>query len=256
MYDAAAGRFTTVDPMTENAYSGSPYAYCLNNPVKLVDPTGCFASTHTDSLGNVVGVFNDGDLGVYRHNTDWTGTKAELTELYSTTNTAAGGERMGETYEWNSFLENGNSSPKGRIDFESKKAGEEVFNKMYALIKSGLGIRSIGLIIYASNASNGEYFDIKSSYGSYYGSQFGANKYVSMRDAGNILAGMVAKWGGLSAIQTYSLFGAFQLSKNNRSKMPLYIFKALKLGPKGSYGETPISHIFQKRGYEFNFNIK
>ena len=253
MYDVATGRFTTVDPMAESAYSGSPYAYCLNNPVKLVDPTGCFASTHTDSLGNVVGVFNDGDLGVYRHNTDWAGTKAELDKLHSNVNTAAGGERMGETYEWNSFLENGNSSPKGKIDFESKKAGEEVFNKMYALIKSGLGIRSIGLIIYASNASNGEYFDIKSSYGPYYGSQFGANKYVSMRDAGNILAGMAARWGGLSAIQTYSLFGAFQLSKNNRSKMPLYIFKALKLGSKGSYGETPISHIFQKRGYELNF---
>ena len=40
MYDAATGRFTTVDPMAENAYSGSPYAYCLDNPVIYIDPHG------------------------------------------------------------------------------------------------------------------------------------------------------------------------------------------------------------------------
>ena len=40
MYDAATGRFTTVDPITENAYSGSPYAYCLDNPVIYIDPHG------------------------------------------------------------------------------------------------------------------------------------------------------------------------------------------------------------------------
>ena len=40
MYDAALGRFTTVDPMAEDYNAISAYAYCLNNPVRYVDPFG------------------------------------------------------------------------------------------------------------------------------------------------------------------------------------------------------------------------
>ncbi len=40
LYDPAVGRFTTMDPLAEKYYSTSPYAYCLNNPVKYIDPTG------------------------------------------------------------------------------------------------------------------------------------------------------------------------------------------------------------------------
>jgi hypothetical protein len=32
--------FTTMDPLAEKYYNISPYAYCLNNPVKYVDPDG------------------------------------------------------------------------------------------------------------------------------------------------------------------------------------------------------------------------
>jgi RHS repeat-associated protein len=40
-YDGILGRFpTTMDPLAEKYYSVSPYAYCLNNPVRFVDPTG------------------------------------------------------------------------------------------------------------------------------------------------------------------------------------------------------------------------
>lgn len=39
-YDAVLGRFTTMDPMAEKYYSVSPYAYCMNNPVKNIDPDG------------------------------------------------------------------------------------------------------------------------------------------------------------------------------------------------------------------------
>ena len=39
-YDAALGRFATVDPMTEKYYSMSPYVYCANNPMKFVDSDG------------------------------------------------------------------------------------------------------------------------------------------------------------------------------------------------------------------------
>jgi len=39
MYPALM-RFTTPDPLAEKYYSVSPYAYCNNNPVNLIDPAG------------------------------------------------------------------------------------------------------------------------------------------------------------------------------------------------------------------------
>ena len=38
--DPALGRFTTMDPLAEKDYSWSPYAYCLNNPIRFIDPDG------------------------------------------------------------------------------------------------------------------------------------------------------------------------------------------------------------------------
>ena len=42
MYYPALCRFMTMDPLCEKYYSISPYAYCNNNPVNYVDPSGHF----------------------------------------------------------------------------------------------------------------------------------------------------------------------------------------------------------------------
>ena len=39
-YDPILGRWDRMDPLCEKYYSVSPYAYCHNNPVMLVDPDG------------------------------------------------------------------------------------------------------------------------------------------------------------------------------------------------------------------------
>ncbi|MDR2954946.1 MAG: RHS repeat-associated core domain-containing protein, partial [Prevotella sp.] len=39
-YDPTVARFTTVDPLAEKYYNINPYAYCGNNPIKFIDPTG------------------------------------------------------------------------------------------------------------------------------------------------------------------------------------------------------------------------
>ena len=39
-YDAAICRFTTMDPLAEKYYSTSPYAYCVNNPMRYIDLAG------------------------------------------------------------------------------------------------------------------------------------------------------------------------------------------------------------------------
>lgn len=56
-----------MDPLAEVAYDWSPYQYGYNNPIKYIDPTGMLESTLTDEEGNVIAVYYDGDLGVYRH---------------------------------------------------------------------------------------------------------------------------------------------------------------------------------------------
>jgi len=39
-YDDGIGRFTSIDPLWEKYRSLSPYQYCRNNPLILIDPTG------------------------------------------------------------------------------------------------------------------------------------------------------------------------------------------------------------------------
>ena len=39
-YDAALGRFVSVDPLSEKYFLTSPYGYCLNNPIMYIDPEG------------------------------------------------------------------------------------------------------------------------------------------------------------------------------------------------------------------------
>ena len=58
-YDAALGRFTTMDPLAEKYYGVSPYAYCGNNPVRYVDPDG---RKIVDAKGNVIYTKDDGWL--------------------------------------------------------------------------------------------------------------------------------------------------------------------------------------------------
>ena len=48
-YDAALGRFVTIDPLAENSYFVNPYTYCLNNPFNRVDPSGLSSHYNWDS---------------------------------------------------------------------------------------------------------------------------------------------------------------------------------------------------------------
>ena len=62
-YDAVLGRFTTMDPSSESYYSTSPYAYCGNNPVNRIDPTG--ADWYEDKDGNLYWQEGHGELEGY-----------------------------------------------------------------------------------------------------------------------------------------------------------------------------------------------
>ncbi|WP_158280640.1 DUF6443 domain-containing protein, partial [Pararcticibacter amylolyticus] len=52
-YDPVIGRFTTIDPLTDEYESISGYNYVLNNPILMVDPDGMMA----DSIGKIPVLF-------------------------------------------------------------------------------------------------------------------------------------------------------------------------------------------------------
>ena len=73
-YDAALCLFPAMDPLCEKYYNVSPYAYCANNPIILVDPDG--KNPIYDTRGNFLGCTSEGYTGqiyVYKGNEaiDW-----------------------------------------------------------------------------------------------------------------------------------------------------------------------------------------
>ena len=62
-YDATLGRWLVVGPLAEKYYSTSAYGYCLNNPIKFLDPNGMSASPIYDRDGNLLGTDDEGLRG-------------------------------------------------------------------------------------------------------------------------------------------------------------------------------------------------
>jgi RHS repeat-associated protein len=71
-YDARVGRWWGVDPLSDKYPSLTPYAYCANNPVRYVDPTGMAAEDNDFTL----------KLDIDKDPTRYRNTKGEL--LYET----------------------------------------------------------------------------------------------------------------------------------------------------------------------------
>ena len=88
-YDAAVGRFATVDPSSESYYETSPYAYCYNNPIKHIDPNG---------KDGIISIY--GDNIVIRANIILTGPHAtsQLAGIYKAGIMATWGKQT--TYEY------------------------------------------------------------------------------------------------------------------------------------------------------------
>ena len=87
--DPVLCRWDRMDPLSEKYYSTSPYAYCENSPVNVIDPDGKKGvlvhgtwSDHTtwkhpnDIKAATKNLFNDGEL--FKENFDWSGGNSRM----------------------------------------------------------------------------------------------------------------------------------------------------------------------------------
>ncbi|MCE2497243.1 MAG: RHS repeat-associated core domain-containing protein, partial [Flavobacteriales bacterium] len=94
-YNSNLSVWLSVDPMADQAPGWTPYRFCFNNPVMLVDPNGMFESIHTDESGNIIAEYDDGDDGVYMHANGT--TKADIDQQRASAGTTYGnGDCYGE----------------------------------------------------------------------------------------------------------------------------------------------------------------
>ena len=238
--------------MTAKYPSLSPYTYCADNPVKLVDPNG--ESTQVVDNGDgtytvVGGNVKDGDNGIYLRKSD--GSNGKLL-AYSATPESFYNSETGEF--------------KGRIDPNNQKGRNFLNNKV---LKSGL-------LSYMIKARPEGPYDFKRTDGTnsvkyttvdefYRGMPIGEINglpiWASARDVGNIAAGLVAGINGFSwdasrlafdcleSIKDYNDTGIIGFSKESSSTQyaqrlgfmigsTIYYNKTIKeLSRLPSYGE-------------------
>ena len=253
-YASPLYNWTSVDPLADKYPDISPYAYCNWNPIKFVDPDG--RSTHTNENGDVVAVYDDGDLNIYKHSNAKISSWGNVYDNHLTTDDA---ETMGQSLHYMSFADQNKYNATGevihdsqmRIDYGSYELGNEVIN----VINS-----KPSLLTYARNAKSGGKWDYKSHYTS--GSQLFNNIYLSPRDAGNFLAGAIKGQSGLFAPIVQFGYGAYNLSRNNIPITGLItlgtgmlIYKSPLLGSAAAMlimnGEDKLTQISINKGYHY-----
>jgi len=65
-YDPQIGRWHVPDPLAERARRWSPYTYCMDNPIRFIDPDGMEMTDFLDKEGNKILHVEDGSNAVFQ----------------------------------------------------------------------------------------------------------------------------------------------------------------------------------------------
>ncbi len=218
MYPALM-RFTTPDPLAEKYYSVSPYAYCGDNPVNLIDPDGRETRVvqNKDGTYRVIGGELNKDRNIYVYTKDKEG------------NYTVRGNSIGISSSTTSFYNSDANNGKGAWAIGSviNPKGQSGLNFLDNIIGNNPAMFND----YIANAGNGEKYDFKTTNGTdkpiagideYRGMPIGCNKntgvvtYSSARDIGNIAAGYIAGANGMSWEASRIAFEAYQSKVSGR----------------------------------------
>jgi RHS repeat-associated protein len=260
-YSSSQGRFTSSDILFADQKEQSPqswnlYTYCRNDPVNYADPEG--KSTHTDKDGNVVAVYDDNDLGVYKHDDlkKWDGKQTLKT-------TGKGVWYEGETEHWDEFRAHDNKT--GTILPDVAKGATIIFGAAsfdQDIDRLNAQARTEDLRQVANESTLNQKFDIKNDktiapYGPNTGKLLNGY-FVTARSAGNYLAG----YNGATSTyfhkyiseETYmKIAGAVQQgvwSKTTAAKILTY---GKAYGPAPWYGE--IEYTGRRIQQGFNYGV-
>ena len=210
--DPLIPRFTSIDPLCEKYYSISPYVYCLNNPIKYVDPDGTSTWVIQDNNGNyrvVGGNLDDDDRNIYL----WGRQPDGGVGIDGT---------IGVSSTMTSFYNSDEEKWMGTID-TNDHSGMDFLSD---LVESDPELTD-----YMENAVGGEKYDFKrqgvdkddkkheSSIYYYRGTSLGKDSkgntiYASARDVGNIGAGFIAGRNNMSWKASRAAFDALQTKQD------------------------------------------
>ena len=86
--DPALGRWHSMDPLCEKYYDVSPYAYCLNNPIKAIDPDGRYVAYFDGN--DKEWIYNSEEQAFFCGDVKFEGDNEDLSSLTKALNTLYG----------------------------------------------------------------------------------------------------------------------------------------------------------------------